>query len=162
MNKIILVGRLSKEPEMRVVGANQTPNCNFSIAVNRKQKDASGNYPADFFNCVAWSKTAQFIGTYFHKGNRIAITGNLQNRNYTNNQGQKVYVTEVIVEEAEFVDSKNETQQSQPAPAPAPSAPAYPDPAPLAPDMNDAAPDDFFTVPVRKKNEIPEELPFEI
>lgn len=148
MNKIILVGNISKEPESSTVGANQSVKCAFSIAVNRKFKDQSGNYPTDFFNCVAWGKTAQFIGSYFHKGNKIALVGSMQNRSYQDQNGVTKYITECIVEEAEFVEKKS---SASPESAPAPTAP-------LAPDINDD-----FVVPGREKREPIDELdlPFE-
>jgi len=105
MNKVILIGRLTKDPEVRNT-ANQATVCRFTVAVDRKFKDANGQRQADFINCVAWRQTANFISSYFHKGSKIAIVGNIQTRNYEAN-GQKHYVTEVVVDEAEFVDSAN-------------------------------------------------------
>lgn len=154
MNKIVLIGNISKEPEMSTVGQNQTVKCAFSIAVNRKFKDQTGQYPTDFFNCIAWGKTAQFIGTYFHKGQKIALTGEMQNRSYQDSQtGATRYITECIVDAAEFVEKKETS-----APAPQPTPPPAPAPAPLAPDMNEP-----WTVPGREKVEVdPLDLPFEI
>lgn len=142
---------------MSTVGQNQTVKCAFSIAVNRKFKDQSGQYPTDFFNCVAWGKTAQFIGNYFHNGNKIALTGSMQNRSYQDQNGVTKYITECIVEDAEFVEKKN-SSAAPPAPVPAPASEAAA--APLAPDMND----ETWTVPGRReKVEIdPDDLPFEI
>jgi single-strand DNA-binding protein len=110
MNKAILIGRLTKEPELKLT-ANQKPYCNFTLAVDRKFKDAYGQRQADFINCVAWNATAQFISKYFHKGSKIAICGSIQTRTYDKN-GQKQYITEVFAEEAEFVESTNQTQSS--------------------------------------------------
>lgn len=157
MNKIILIGNISKEPQMSTVGQNQTVKCAFSIAVNRKFKAQDGTYPTDFFNCVAWGKTAQFIGNYFHNGNKIALTGSMQNRSYQDQNGVTKYITECIVEDAEFVEKKN-SSAAPPAPVPAPASEAAA--APLAPDMND----ENWTVPGRReKVEIdPDDLPFEI
>ena len=112
MNKCELIGRLTKDPELRLT-SNQTAYCNFTIAVDRRFKDAQGNRQADFINCVAWKQTAQFIQKYFKKGNRIGIVGSIQTRQYEDNNGAKRFVTEVIVDEAEFVES-----QTQTAPAP--------------------------------------------
>lgn len=108
MNKVILVARLCKDPEIRrTQGENAGTIARFSVAVNRRFKNAEGNYEADFPNCVAFGKTAEFIEKYFKKGMAIGITGRLQTSNYTNKDGAKVYTTDVVVEEAEFVESKN-------------------------------------------------------
>ena len=150
MNKVILVGRLTKDPEVRNT-SSQVPFCNLTIAVDRRFKDQNGQRQADFINCVAWRQQASFIGSYFRKGSKIAVVGNLQSRSYDDNQGQKRYVTEVIVDEVEFADSANSNQAApnqqyasapqapvapvaQPAPvsAPAPVAPQ----APIAPAMD--------------------------
>lgn len=113
MNRAVLVGRLTKDPEIKMT-TNQTPYCNFTIAVDRRFKDANGQRQADFINCVAWRQTATFIQKYFRKGSRIGICGSIQTRNYEDQNGQKHYVTEVIAEEAEFVESTNNVvQQSQ-------------------------------------------------
>ena len=87
MNKVELVGRLTKDPEVKLT-SNQTQFCNFTIAVDRRFKDANGQRQADFINCVAWRQTASFIGSYFHKGSKIAIVGSIQTRTYDDNQGQ--------------------------------------------------------------------------
>lgn len=114
MNKVELIGRLTKEPEIKLT-SNQTQFCNFTIAVDRRFKDANGQRQADFINCVAWKQTAIFIQKYFHKGNRIGLTGSIQTRSFDDQNGQKRFVTEVIVDEAEFVESQ--PSQTQPAPA---------------------------------------------
>ena len=110
MNKANLIGRFTKEPELKMT-ANRKPYCNFTLAVDRKFKDANGQRQADFINCIAWNATAQFISKYFHKGSKIAICGSIQTRTYDKN-GQKQYITEVFAEEAEFVESTNQTQSS--------------------------------------------------
>lgn len=108
MNKCTLVGRLTKDPEIRYSqGENATATARFSVAVSRRFKNAEGNYDADFINCVAFGKTAEFLEKYFKKGMAIGLTGHIQTGSYTNKDGQKVYTTDVIVEEAEFVESKN-------------------------------------------------------
>ena len=108
MNKCILVGRLTKDPETRVSqGDNGTTITRFSIAVNRRFKNKDGIYEADFPNCVCYGKTAEFVDQYFKKGMAIGVTGRLTTGSYTNKDGQKVYTTDVIVEETEFVESKN-------------------------------------------------------
>ena len=108
MNKVILMGRLTKDIEMR-----QTPNgvslVRFSIAVTRRFKNSIGEYDADFINCVAWRKTGEFIARYFQKGSMIAIVGSIQTRSWDGNDGKKQYATEVIVDEAYFTGSKSES-----------------------------------------------------
>ena len=124
MNKVELIGRLTKDPEVKLT-TNQTPFCTFTLAVDRRFKDANGQREADFINCVAWRQTATFIQKYFRKGNRLAVIGSIQTRSYEDKNGQKVFVTEVIADEAEFVES-----QSTQANAPAPQAPAPEEEAP--------------------------------
>ena len=108
MNKVILMGRLTKDVEMR-----QTPNgvslARFSIAVTRRFKNSNGEYDADFINCVAWRQTGEFIARYFQKGGMIAIVGSIQTRSWDGNVGKKQYATEVIVDEAYFTGSKSES-----------------------------------------------------
>ena len=107
MNKVILLGRLTKDPEVKyTTGANATATARFSIAVNRKFKNAEGNYEADFINCVSFGKTAEFIEKYFKKGSQMALVGRIQTGSYTNKDGQKVYTTDVVVEEVEFAGGK--------------------------------------------------------
>lgn len=105
MNKVELIGRLTKDAELKTTSSGIN-YCNFIIAVDRKFKDANGNRQADFIACVAWRTTADFISKYFKKGNRIAVVGSIQTRTYEDQNGQKKLVTEVIVDEAEFVESK--------------------------------------------------------
>ena len=108
MNKVIIIGRLTRDPEIKyTTGENATATARFSLAVNRRFKNKEGNYDADFINCVAFGKTAEFIEKYFTKGMAIGITGRIQTGSYTNKEGQKVYTTDVVVEETEFVESKN-------------------------------------------------------
>lgn len=125
MNKVELIGRLTKDPENKLT-TNQTPFCTFTLAVDRSFKDSNGQRQADFINCVAWRQTATFIQKYFRKGNRLAVIGSIQTRNYEDENG-KHYITEVIVDEAEFVES-----QSAQASAPAPQAPTPAEEAPIA------------------------------
>ena len=106
MNKVILIGRLTKDPEVKNT-SSQVAVCRFTLAVDRRFKDQNGQRQADFINCVAWRQTANFIGSYFHKGSKIAVVGSIQTRNYDDQSGQKHYVTEVLVDEAEFADSAN-------------------------------------------------------
>ena len=111
LNKVILGGRLTSDVEVK-----QTPNgvsvCTFSLAVNRKpSKD--GQQQTDFFNCTAWRQTAELIGKYFGKGSSICVVGSIQIRSWTDNNGQKRYATDIVVEEVQFVDSKNDAQQTE-------------------------------------------------
>ena len=108
MNKVVIIGRFTRDPEIKyTTGENATATARFSLAVNRRFKNKEGNYDADFINCVAFGKTAEFIEKYFTKGMAIGITGRIQTGSYTNKEGQKVYPTDVVVEETEFVESKN-------------------------------------------------------
>lgn len=111
MNKVELVGRLVKDPEVKLT-SNQTKFCSFAIAVDRRFKDANGQRQADFISCVAWKQTAEFIQKYFHKGNRIGICGSIQTRNYEDQNGQKHFITEVLAEEVEFVESQEKPQET--------------------------------------------------
>ena len=109
MNKVVLIGRLTKDPEIRYsTGENATAIARFSVAVNRRFKNAEGNYDADFINCVAFGKTAEFIEKYFAKGSMIALSGRIQTGSYTNKDGARVYTTDIVVEDVEFAGSKNE------------------------------------------------------
>lgn len=141
MNKVILVGRLTKDPELKLT-ANQTQFCQFTVAVDRRFKDANGQRQADFISCLAWKQTAVFIQKYFKKGSRIGLVGSIQTRSYDDQNGQKHFVTEVIVEEVEFVESKSEGQ---------------PQPQEAEPVQNAST----QTLPVQPLEE-PGELPFEI
>ena len=107
MNKIILLGYLSKIPELhKTNGDRQTVITRFDLAVNRKGKSKESS-ECDFFHCTAFGKTAEFIERYFDKGSRMLLTGRVENNNYTNNKGEKVYGYQVIVEEVEFAESKS-------------------------------------------------------
>ena len=121
MNKIILVGRLTKDPEIRSTSAGIT-TANFTVAVNRRYKNKEGGYDADFLPCVAFRTTADFVGKFFKKGSLIGVEGSVQTRSYDAQDGTKRYVTEVVVENVEFVGGKNEgTAQSNNDYADAPS-----------------------------------------
>ena len=106
MNKVILMGRLTKDPEIRYT-QNNTPVCNFTLAVDRR---FSKDKQADFISCQAWQKTAEFISKYFQKGSMIAVVGRIQTRTWEDNEGKKRYITEVIVDEAYFTGSKSKTE----------------------------------------------------
>ncbi|MBR4720974.1 MAG: single-stranded DNA-binding protein [Clostridia bacterium] len=108
MNKVILMGRLTRDPEMRQT-ANGISVCSFSIAVNRRfAKDGQQN--ADFINCTAWRQQAEFICKYFHKGSMMALVGSLQSRSWENQEGKRQYATDVVVDEVYFTGSKTESQ----------------------------------------------------
>ncbi len=108
MNKVILIGRLTRDPEVKTT-QNQLEVCSFTVAVDRRFKSANGEKQADFISCVAWRQQAKLLGQYFQKGSRIGIIGSVQTRNYEDKETKKtVYVTEVVVEEIEFVDSKRD------------------------------------------------------
>lgn len=106
MNKVILIGRITKNIELK-----STPNgkevADFSITVKRTYKNAKGEYEADFINCISFGKTAELLGKYTKKGDQIAIEGRINTRNYENKEGKKVYITEVLVENIMFLETKN-------------------------------------------------------
>ena len=107
MNKVILMGRLTRDPEVRYSqGANATAVARFSIAVDRRFK-REGEPDADFFNCTCFGKQAEFVERYLRKGTKILTAGRIQNDNYTNKDGQMVYSVRVMVDEIEFAESKN-------------------------------------------------------
>ena len=112
MNKAILVGNLTKEPEQRTTSSGIAVT-SFTVAVRRRYKDADGNYQADFVNCVAWRSTAEFVAKYFTKGSRIGVVGTIQTRTYNDQNGNKRYVTEVVADEVEFAGSKTQNQDMQ-------------------------------------------------
>lgn len=109
MNKVILSGRICSDIELKTM-PNDVSVCSFRIAVQRRFKNSEGNYDADFFNCVAWRSSAEFISKYFSKGDPIEIGGSLQSRNYEKD-GQTHYITEVVIDDAGFVLSKKESNQ---------------------------------------------------
>ena len=112
MNKAILVGNLTRDPEQRTTSSGITVT-SFTVAVRRRYKDADGNYQADFINCVAWRSTAEFVAKYFTKGSRIGVVGTIQTRTYDDQNGNKRYVTEVVADEVEFAGSKTQNQDMQ-------------------------------------------------
>ncbi len=115
MNKAILVGNLARDPELRTT-PNGVSTCSFTVAVSRNYKNAEGGYDADFINCVAWRRNAEFVSQYFRKGSSIGVVGSIQVRNYDNKEGRRVYVTEVVVDEVNFVGSKSSNSDTS-APA---------------------------------------------
>ena len=108
MNKVILMGRLTRDPEVRYTQTNNTLVASFSLAVNRRFARQGEERQADFINIVAWSKLGEFCSKYFKKGQQVAVTGRLQTRTWDDDQGQKHYITEVVAEEAYFADSKRD------------------------------------------------------
>ena len=111
MNKIILIGRLTKDPELKYTQSG-TAVCTFNLAVNRRFSNQNGEREADFINCQAWQKTAEFVANYFKKGQQMALEGRLQVRSYDGNDGKKHWVTEVVAEQIEFVGSKGNGSNS--------------------------------------------------
>ncbi len=112
MNKAILIGRLTRDPELRYTSSNRAV-CQFTVAIDRPfTNQASGQREADFINVVAWDKTGENIGKYMTKGRLIAVEGRIQTRNYENNEGRRVYVTEVIASNVQFLESKNATSNN--------------------------------------------------
>lgn len=113
-NKVIIGGRLTAEPELKQTQSGISV-VSFSIAVNRKAKQGE-EQKADFFNVTAWRQTADFVSRYFHKGSSICIVGALQNRSWTDQNGQKHSITDIVADEVMFVDSKNESGVPSPIP----------------------------------------------
>lgn len=151
MNKVILIGRLTRDPEVRYSqGEQSTAVARYTLAVDRRFARNNGGdnqQTADFISCVAFGRNGEFAEKYFRKGIKIAITGRIQTGSYTNREGQKVYTTDVVVEEQEFAESKNASSENTantggfiPVDRPSPSA----------------AGDGFMNIP----DGIDEELPF--
>ena len=110
MNKVILIGRNTKAIELKQT-ASGVSVATFSIAVKRNFKNADGEYESDFFNCIAYRNTAELVSKYVGRGDLIAVDGKLQTRNYTDKSGRKVYVTEVIADNVEFLQNKKDKQE---------------------------------------------------
>ncbi len=113
MNKVILSGRLTKDPEIKQTNSGLNV-CTFTVACDRKFKDANGNRAADFFTCVAWRQTAEFVAKYFAKGKPILVEGTLQMRSYDAQDGSKRSVTEIICDNVEFCGNKPEGRPAEP------------------------------------------------
>lgn len=147
MNKVILMGRLTRDPEIRYANnANSTCIANYTLAVDRRFKRQGDEQTADFIRCVAMGKGGEFAEKYLHQGTKIVVEGRIQTGSYTNRDGQKVYTTDVIVESQEFAESKAAATQNGNQNA---SAPSRPEPT-------QAAGDGFMNIP----DAIEEELPF--
>lgn len=145
MNKVILMGRLTRDPEVRYSsGDSQTAVARYTLAVDRRFRRDGDSQTADFIGCVAFGRQAEFAEKYLRKGIKIAATGRIQTGSYTNKDGQKVYTTDVVIEEQEFAESKNASGENAgfvPADRPSPSS---------------VAGDGFMNIP----DGIDEELPF--
>ena len=111
MNKALLIGRLTRDPELRSTSTGRNV-CQFSIAVNRNFTNANGEREADFINCVVWDKQAENLVKYQKKGNQIAVDGRIQTRNYEDKDGKRVYVTEILANNISFLDSKGTNTSS--------------------------------------------------
>lgn len=111
INNVVLVGRLTKDPDLRYTG-NGTPVASFTLAVNRDFKNAAGEQEADFINCVIWRKSAETLANTVRKGQQIGVVGRVQTRSYENQQGQKVFVTEVNAERFNYLEKRETNQNS--------------------------------------------------
>ena len=151
MNKVVLVGRLTRDPEVRYSqGDNATAVARYTLAVDRRFR-RDGEPTADFIPCVIFGRSAEFAEKYFRQGLKVIVTGRIQTGSYTNKEGQKVYTTDVVVEDQEFAESKavsdanaGSFRAAAPSPTPAPATP-----------VSDAG-DGFMNIP----DGIDEELPF--
>ncbi len=110
MNKVILIGRLTRDPELRYTG-NNTPVATFSLAVNRQFTNQNGEREADFINCIVWRKLAETVKNYLSQGSQVAVEGRIQTRRYQNDKGENKYITEILVENIEFLESKNKGKE---------------------------------------------------
>ena len=148
MNRVILMGRLTRDPDIRYSqGGDNMAIARFTLAVDRRgrrQENGSDQQTADFISCVCFGKTAEFCEKYLRQGTKIAVTGRIQTGSYTNRDGQKVYTTDVVLDDIEFAESKN----AQSSDASAYRAPSRPEPS--------AAGEGFMNIP----DGIDEELPF--
>lgn len=135
MNKVILVGRLTKDPELRATTSG-VPVCSFTVACDRRFVKQGEERKADFINCIAWRQAGESISKYFAKGHRIALEGSIQTRSWTDNEGKTRYTTEVVVDQWEFAQSKNEGGMGGSYSASASSS-LYPQPEQSAPSAGD-------------------------
>lgn len=120
MNKVFLIGRLTRDPELRYTSSNIAV-ATFSIAVDRNFSNAAGEREADFINIVVWRKQAENVKNYMHKGSQVAIDGRIQTRSYDDTDGKKRYVTEVVADNVQFLDSRGSRDASAPTSAPEPT-----------------------------------------
>jgi len=112
MNNVVLIGRLTNDPDLRYT-ASGVAVANFTLAINRPFKQ-DGEYQTDFINCVTWRKQAENLASYVKKGHQIAVNGMIQTRNYEGKDGKRVYVTEVMAESIQFLESKGQSQNNKP------------------------------------------------
>lgn len=112
INNVVLVGRLTKDPDLRYTASGNAVST-FTLAVNRNFTNQSGNREADFINCVIWRKSAETLANYAKKGTLLGVTGRIQTRNYENQQGQRVYITEVVAENFQLLESRHEAENRQ-------------------------------------------------
>ena len=150
MNKVILMGRLTRDPDVRYsAGESGTSVARYTLAVDRRFNKRDGEATADFISCVAFGRSAEFAEKYFHQGLKVVVTGRIQTGSYTNKDRQRVYTTDVVVENQEFAESKA---------ASANNAGGYQQAAPSRPEPTQAAGDGFMNIP----DAIEEELPFKV
>ena len=155
MNKVILMGRLTRDPEVRYsTGENALAIARYTLAVDRRFR-RDGEATADFINCKAFGRAAEFAEKYLRQGIKIAVTGRIETGSYTHREGVKVYTTEVVVDEQEFAESKNASEGYQ-ASRPQNSMPAPSMPMPSMPEPDSSGTDGFMNIP----DGIDEELPF--
>ena len=146
MNKVILMGRLTRDAEIRYSqGESSTAIARFSLAVDRRFRRDNEEQTADFINCVAFGRTAEFLERFGRKGTKFVLEGRIQTGSYTNKDGQRVYITDVVAENVEFAESKNNSSTGNDFGG-----------APSAPSPSGAAGDGFMNIP----EGIDEELPF--
>ena len=146
MNKVILMGRLTRDAEIRYSqGESSTAIARFSLAVDRRFRRDNDEQSADFINCVAFGRTAEFLERFGRKGTKFVLEGRIQTGSYTNKDGQRVYTTDVVAENVEFAESKNNSSAGNDFGG-----------APSAPSPSGAAGDGFMNIP----EGIDEELPF--
>ena len=157
MNKVILMGRLTRDPELQTTPQG-TPVCRFSIAVDRRFSGKDGQRQADFISCTAWRQTAEFIARWFRKGGMIAVVGSIQTRSWDDKDGKKQFATDVIIDEAYFTGSKADSNGSSVSAA----NNNYSQPQPAAGISNDAsAPfDDFDSMGFAAIGGSEDDLPF--
>ena len=153
MNKVILMGRLTRDPEVRYSqgGENSLAIARYTLAVDRRFKRNGDDQTADFIGCVAFGRNAEFAEKYFRQGLKVVVTGRIQTGSYTNKDGQKVYTTDVVVEEQEFAESKASSDSYAAAHPRTEAAPATSMPSP-----SEASADGFMNIP----DGIDEERPF--
>ena len=147
MNKVILMGRLTRDPEIRYSsGESQTAIARYTLAVDRRFKRQGDDQTADFISCTVFGRGAEFAENYLHQGTKIVVVGRIQTGSYTNKDGQRVYTTDVIVEEQEFAESKA---------AAASNGGGYQQAAPSRPEPTQAAGGGFMNIPDASGEEVP-------